>query len=300
MAANNQYKNSVFSFLFSDPAVLRELCGALSGVELAEDVPIVINTLENILYKNRQNDISFTVGGKVVVLIEHQSTINPNMPLRILEYIAEIFKLYTAHQNIYGTKLIQIPWPEFFVFYNGTAPYPEEETLKLSDAFFNSGAFGFGLEPPPNLELIVKVYNINYQKNERLMRNCETLRGYSIFIHKVREFESKDQTGKTISGAERISAMQEAVTWCIENGVLKGFLKEHSSEVINMLYEEWDIDKFGSMQREEGIEIGREEGIEIGEKKDVKNLREYGMTAEQIALALKLPLETVTLYLSQA
>jgi hypothetical protein len=34
MGANSRYKDSVFPFLFSDPDTLRELYGAIAGVEL--------------------------------------------------------------------------------------------------------------------------------------------------------------------------------------------------------------------------------------------------------------------------
>jgi hypothetical protein len=95
-----------------------------------------------------------------------QSTINPNIPLRLLEYIAEIYKRYVSHKKIFGTTLIKIPWPEFIVFYNGVTPYHEEATLKLSDAFEQAEAYGIDSAQPPSLELIVKVYNINPGKNE--------------------------------------------------------------------------------------------------------------------------------------
>ena len=88
MSANVKFKASLFTFLFSEPEVLRELYSALEGVSLPPDVPVTINTLEDVLFMDRVNDISFEIGGKLVVLIEHQSTINPNIALRLLMYIA--------------------------------------------------------------------------------------------------------------------------------------------------------------------------------------------------------------------
>jgi len=129
MSANTKYKDSVFSFLFSDPNLLRELYGALEGVTLPPDVPITINTLRDVLFMGIINDISFEIGGKLVVLIEHQSTINPNMALRLLMYIARVYEKIIGDRNIYSSRLLRIPRPEFYVLYNGIAPYPDRETL---------------------------------------------------------------------------------------------------------------------------------------------------------------------------
>jgi hypothetical protein len=126
MSANREYKDSVFSWLFSNPDTFRELYGALSGVTLSPDVPVVINTLEGILFKGRMNDISFILGDLLVVLIEHQSTVNENMPLRLLLYIAKIYEKITEAKDIYRGKRLPVPLPEFIVLYNGTAPYPDE------------------------------------------------------------------------------------------------------------------------------------------------------------------------------
>ena len=116
MSANTKYKASVFSLLFSEPDLLRELYSTLEDVSLPSDVPITINTLENALFQNRINDISFAIGGKMVVLIEHQSTLSSNLALRILFYIARIYeKIIIDNNNLYTTQLIRIPRPEFFV-----------------------------------------------------------------------------------------------------------------------------------------------------------------------------------------
>jgi hypothetical protein len=92
MSANTKYKDSLFSWLFSDPDTLRELYSAIEGVPLDPSVPITINTLEDVLFMDMINDISFLVAGKLVILIEHQSTINPNMPLRLLLYVARVYQ----------------------------------------------------------------------------------------------------------------------------------------------------------------------------------------------------------------
>jgi hypothetical protein len=106
----------------------------LAGVEVSPNIPVTINTLEGVLFKSRMNDISFAIGNRVVVLIEHQSAVNENMPLRLLLYIAKIYETITGEKDIYRKKKIPLPLPEFIVLYNGSAPYPDEkntETFRL-------------------------------------------------------------------------------------------------------------------------------------------------------------------------
>ncbi|MDR0452161.1 MAG: Rpn family recombination-promoting nuclease/putative transposase [Treponema sp.] len=280
MGANRQYKDSVFSLLFSDPDTLRELYSALSGVSLDPAVPITINTLENVLYMDRINDISFAVADKIVIVLEHQSTINPNMPLRILMYIAAIYEKFIVEKGssaVYTRKLLRLPRPEFIVLYNGKAPLPEKMVLKLSDSFAGAGEAG----RPADLELAVTLYNINRGYNEGLVRKCRVLEGYSIFVGKVREYEA--------AGLSLEEAVGEAVEWCIGNGILQNFLRIHATEVKNMLTAEW---KF-----EDALVVEREEGREEGREKDVKLLKIYGMNPGQIAAALRLPLDKVLRYL---
>jgi hypothetical protein len=110
MSANREYKSSVFSLLFGEETALRGLYEALEGVALPADLPITINTLEDALFKTKINDISFEAGEKLVVILEHQSTINPNMPLRLLSYIARIYeKISAGKKRWYGKKGFTIP-----------------------------------------------------------------------------------------------------------------------------------------------------------------------------------------------
>ena len=190
MKANTKFKNSVFSLLFSDPDVLRELYCALKGLTLPDDVPVVINTLEDALFMDQVNDISFEIGGRLVVLIEHQSTINPNMALRLLMYIGRIYEKIIKDKNIYSKKQIYIPQPEFFVLYNGADPFPDESLFKLSDLFMDVEPLGLPEKANPVLELEVKVLNINEGKNENIVKKCRFLSQYSVFTAKVREYKN--------------------------------------------------------------------------------------------------------------
>jgi hypothetical protein len=248
MAINAKYKDSLFSFLFSDPESLRELYGAIEGVPLDPSAIITINTLSDVLYMEQYNDISFTIGNKIVVLIEHQSTINPNMPLRLLLYIARIYEKIIERKNLYREKLLTIPRAEFLVLYNGPKPYPDQKVLKLSDAF--EPIEGLKKETVPELDLTVRVFNINQGHNENIMQKSEKLKGYSIFVEKVRE------NRKTMLLDE---AMKAAIEYCIERGILSRVLSENSSEVINMVLTEWNIDEAKEVWQEEAWEESREE-----------------------------------------
>jgi hypothetical protein len=158
MGLNKHYKDSVFSLLFSEPDILRELYGAICGVSLDPSIPVTINTLEGALFMERINDISFEIAHKLVILLEHQSTINPNMALRLLIYIARIYEKIIDNRKIYSVRKIALPRPEFIVLYNGVEPYPDESVLRLSDAFEESGLPV--LSAIPALELEVKVYKV--------------------------------------------------------------------------------------------------------------------------------------------
>jgi hypothetical protein len=251
MPANTKYKDSVFSLLFSDPDVLRELYCALEGITLPADTPVTINTLRDALFMDMINDISFEIGGKLVVLIEHQSTINPNMALRLLMYIARVYEKIIGDRNIYASRRIRIPRPEFFVLYNGVEPYPDEQILKLSDMFEQTASLGLTEKEIAALEVIVRVININVGKNAGIVQKCKTLAGYSAFIAKVREFE-KEYAGKT-------EAMKQAVRYCRDHDILKGFLEQNGTEVMNMLMTEWNWDDALAVRFEEGRENEREE-----------------------------------------
>jgi len=281
MGVNVKYKDSVFSFLFSDPDLLRELYGALEGVSLPADIPVTINTLQDVLFKDRINDISFEIGDKLVILIEHQSTINPNIALRLLIYIARIYEKILGDRNIYASRLIHIPRPEFFVLYNGTSPYPDEALIKLSDAFESGLMPDMIKKEHPALELEVKVININQGRNKKIAQKCKTLWEYSAFIEKVREYQKE---ADNLEGA-----IKKAVIYCRDHDILKEFLENNSSEVLNMLMTEWNWDDALAYRYEEG----REEGIEEGSFNIAQNLVKMGLPIETVITATQLDPEKI-------
>ncbi|MDR0312820.1 MAG: Rpn family recombination-promoting nuclease/putative transposase [Treponema sp.] len=281
MGVNTKHKDSLFSFLFSNPDVLRELYCALEGVTLPPDVPVTINTLQDVLFMDRVNDISFEIGGKLVILIEHQSTINPNMALRLLMYIARVYEKITKEKNIYSSRPLSIPRPEFFVLYNGIAAHPDEQILRLSDAFESGSSLGIPEKAEWALELVVKVININHGKNEGIARKCKMLAGYSAFIGKVREYENE--------GYAKEEAMKTAIKYCREHNILKEILEANASEVMNMLITEWNWDDAKKVWHEEGVEEGREEGRE----EVARNALAEGASIEFVQKITGLDIETI-------
>ena len=243
------------------------------------------------------NDISFEIGGKLVILIEHQSTINPNMALRLLLYIARVYENVFRDKSLYSGKSLRIPRPEFFVLYNGSAPFPDEEVLRLSDAFEKTESLGLP-EPsaesdhlrvirrgsPPekaSLELEVRVININEGRNTEISGKCRRLAEYSAFIAKVRAFE--------LELGDKGAAMKAGIKYCLEHDILREFLEEHSTEVFNMLITEWNTEEAKEVWYEEGLEQGREEGrAEIA-----RNALKKGLPIEMIHDITGLDTETI-------
>jgi len=227
MSANEKHKNSVFSLLFSNKDILRQLYSAIEGVDLPPDTSIDINTLSNALFMGQINDVSFTIGDRLIVLIEHQSTINRNMPLRLLMYAARVYEKIIDHRKLYQIGIEPIPEPAFIVLYNGKDPYPEHTVLRLSDSFMDTTGLRAKTPDTLALELVVHVYNINKGYNAAMLEKCEALSGYSVLVSKIWEYrETMDLEG----------AMKSAIRYCIENDILRLFLETNSSEVINILF----------------------------------------------------------------
>jgi hypothetical protein len=271
MNVNREYKNSLFTALFDNEDKARELYAALKGIVCDPALPVIITTLRDIIYMNMVNDLSFIVGGVMVFIIEHQSSLNHNMPLRLLLYFSEIYKKIVDRRSLYKKALVKIPKPEFIVFYNGTEDTPDQWEERLSDAFIDPEGDGKN-----TLDLVVRVYNINKGRNKELLSRSENLSGYAEFVARVRENEK---------AMPRDQAVTEAVRRCIRDGILAGFLEEHGSEVMNMLLEEWNWEEAKEVWREEALEEGMERGAQK-ERNQILEMIKQGYTAEQIEAKL--------------
>ena len=291
---NRNYKDSVFVDLFAHDINAKEnfisLYNALHGTNLdAKTTDVQPVMLEQVLYMKYYNDIAMLIDGKIVILIEHQSTINKNMPFRFLEYIARIYEKITTKDEKFGRKLVKLPVPEFYVFYNGKDDYPTESVMKLSDAFMQLDGDSELKNPFENanypLEISVKVININVDKENPILKHCKTLKQYSEFIEQVR-FNIENVVPEPLT-----TAIKEA----IKKGFLSDYLNRKSTEVQNMLLAEYDYDTDIAVQRKEafddGISIGRNEGISIGlsqgaqqaKLETAKKFLAMGLSVEQVA-----------------
>ena len=290
--ANEKYKDTFFSYLFGNEAAARQLCAALSGEPLPADAVIEINTLVKIFFMGLLNDLSFLVNGRLMVLIEHQSTVNLSMPLRLLRYVVLLYNKLVDKKAYYRRGAVTIPAPVFIVLYNGPDPYPDYAELRLSDLFAKAPELLPWEKTFPALELKVQVYNINEGRNPEIMAKSELLRGYSIVVGKIREYK------KTLPLKDAIEA---AIKYCMENDILKDVLKTQSVEVKNMLLTEWNQEEAMNEMRaeafEEGIEIGeargRSEGRSEAMENAARNALAQGFTADMASKITGLDIETV-------
>ena len=258
----SRYKDSVFRMLFKKPDKLRHLYNALTGSSYGKNTPVEITTLRYVLSIGLRNDISFTIGGKTIVFIEHQSTIGPNLPVRLLFYAAAVYEKIIPYKELYGRKRKKIPSPEFYLFYNGKTPFPDSEVLKLSDSFE-----GKCENEKPSLDLEVKAYNINNGRNRELLEKNRDLGEYAQFVEIVRE--EQERAGP--DPEDREEAFRLAIMRCIDNNILKAFLKEHREEVVS---------KHLSITMEEFIEIQKEEAREEAILETARKMKDAGLCAD--------------------
>ena len=247
--SNREVKSSAFTTFFGNPKNAAALYSALEGVDVGpEDINYA--TLEGVLFIARKNDLAFTVKNEVLIISEHQSTINENMPLRDAIYYGRTQeKLLADPKTIYRKKRIMIPTPKFFVFYNGKEAFPSEKIMKLSDSYLEK-------TDSPMLELNVKVININLPNKHKLLTQCRPLYEYSWFIQRVKDYES--------GGMSRDTAITRAIQDCKKEDIMAEFMYEHGSEVANMLFGEYDEELAKEVAREEGYEDGFGAGMEAG------------------------------------
>lgn len=243
------YKDRVFRMIFKDKGKLLELYNAINGTNYQNSEDLVVTTLENAIYMSLKNDMSFLLYD-YLSLYEHQSTKNPNMPLRNLFYISEVYANLTKHNNLYGSKLVQIPAPRFVVFYNGADSIPEKTEQKLSEAYLH-------FENEPELELRTTVLNINLGCNKGLAEKCRPLWEYMMFVAKIRKYRKEYSL---------IQAVEFTIDECIKEGILKEFLEKSRAEVKKVSIYEYDEEKHIRMEREDAWAEGRAEGRIEGRK----------------------------------
>ncbi|MCM1387155.1 MAG: Rpn family recombination-promoting nuclease/putative transposase [Bacillus sp. (in: Bacteria)] len=253
---HRQIKDRLFRFLFEkDKEALLQLYNALNGTNYTDVSMLQVVTIESAVYVVMKNDLAFVMAG-TLNLYEHQSTYNSNMPVRFFIYLAEEYQklLEQAKDCLYGTKQITLPVPQCIVFYNGERDMPEEQILRLSDAFAER-------KRESAVELQVRMLNINYGHQKELMEKCKVLREYAEFVDIARHYAKAEETLQ--------KALNAAINYCISHHILEDFLKKYRAEVLGMLLEEFDVDKYERTLREEGREEGLLQVVRINQLTDI-------------------------------
>ena len=262
---NRLYKARLFVMIFEDKKKLLELYNAISGKHYEDPELLEINTLENAIYMSMKNDLSFLIDARLS-LYEHQSTYSPNLPLRFLFYLSDMFSGMTMDANLYGTKKVELPAPRFVIFYNGEVDQPDRQILKLSDLYAVK-------EEDPMLDLKVLMLNVNQGHNPELMEVCHALWEYAEYTERVRKYAKEQPIAE---------AVERAITECIREGILKEFLEKNRREAKNVSIYEYDQEKHIRQEREEAWEAGEKAGWEAGREAGEKTGREAGERAGQI------------------
>ena len=250
--SRRKYKDLLFQRVFRDKKDLLDLYNALNGTSYTDAEELEITTLEDAIYMSIKNDVSFIVSS-TLNLYEHQSTINPNMPLRGLLYFSRLYEAYIQiHKlDIYGGKLIPLPTPQYIVFYSGRQDIADETILKLSEAFGCKDN-----NENPVLECKARILNINYGHNSETLGACKRLNDYSLFIAKVNEGIDNKLPIK--------EAIENAIIYCNENDILSDILLKNRSEVLSMLLTEYDEKRHLKTVKQEGYDEGYQKGYEGG------------------------------------
>ena len=260
---SKKYRDGLFRDYYSDKNRLLDLCNGLLGESGKNPDEIKINTLKGVFFGRFKNDLSCIYRNNFLILIEHQSTLNENMPLRMLFYVAELFKQHIEpiKEKIYQSNQIELPTPKFYLFYNGKDEEEEQRQMKLSTAFKNFSG----------LELVVDFYNLNEGNNKELLAKTRTLQDYCIFVNCV-EKNLRD-------GMDLDAAIAKAIDYCIKANVMTQYLQKKRKEVVSMLGFEYDEDLARKARDDEVREEGREESkIEM-----VKNLLTTNLSLKEIA-----------------
>lgn len=278
--AKKDYKDRLFKFIFGNPENRRwtlSLFNAVNGTDYSNPDEIQFNTIADAVYMRMKNDVSFIIAFEMN-LWEHQSTFNPNMPMRFFIYGGRLYEKYIATSDYYqySSSLQSVPRPVCICFYNGTKEQPEKMILRLSDAYEGEG----------DIEVRVKMLNINYGKNQSLMDACEPLKEYAWLVDAVRRHQAEKM--------DLDAAVDASMDEMSDEFVIKPFLMENRVEVKNMFLTEYNEEKVMEKEREEGRQEGRQEGERKRSEEIASNmLKEGGVSAAFISKMTELSEEAV-------
>ncbi len=271
---NREYKDRVFKFLFGNPEN-REwtlaLYNAINGSNYDNPDDIQFNTIEDAVYLGMKNDASFIILNSLS-LWEHQSSYNPNIPMRFFIYAAKLYEKYiaTSDYNPYSSKLQKVPCPKCICFYNGTEGLPEKKLLRLSKAF----------DCEADIEVKVTMLNINYGKNRQLMEACKPLYEYAWLVDAIRRHQDKEKNLE--------AAIDAALTEMPEDFLIRSFLLSNKAEVKGMFLTEYNQEKVLEQERLEAINDDRRRVARdmLMDGKPLNEIKKYSRLTEDVIYKL--------------
>ena len=262
-----EYKSNTFSLLIQEPKYALQVFNALNGTHYEDESEVEIKMLSNGINLKVRNDASFIFHG-LMSLYEHQSTPNPNMPLRFLMYTTRLFEDLVKEQEILGRTLLNLPTPHFVVLYNGREKQPEVQTLRLSDAYEVR-------QESYELDLACTVYNINKSNNAWLLENCEALNGYMTFVEYVRNTYSGNDAEKMQE------CLTEATDYCIDNNILPDFFRKYKDQIVEVEMIDYSIEKMEYFAEKRGYDAGVTAGISEKTIQVYKNCLDRGVSKDE-------------------
>lgn len=275
---NKRYKDTLFKLIFGNEKhkeFTLALYNALNGTNYSNVDDVQINTLENVVYIKMKNDVSFVLGS-TMCLYEQQSTYNPNMAYRMLEYTMALFQNLVSARgyNKYSSRQFKLPSPNYVVFYNGSRNIPEKSVQKLSDMYEENNRIA--------LDLDVIVYNINENRNMILKNDCKPLYEYMWVVNFIKEYTSKFGYAEELIG----EAVTKAINYMPDSFAIKNLLINEKKEVISMLFEEFNEELYKKAaldDAEASYEDGKKEGLKSEKISVIKNALSLNLSVEDIA-----------------
>ncbi len=271
---NRTYKDVLFDMIFSDKKAILELYNAIAQTDYNDVSAVSVNTIKRAVFLGIENDKSFIIDD-ILNIYEHQSTVNPNMPVRGLMYLSELYRqfIYENQLDIYGSKQVTLPQPVYIVFYNGERKQPERKIISLRSAFDENCTIANQF-----LDFKAVMLNINYGYNQELMDRCRPLKEYAIFVDTIRKY-LKTENKPAI-------AAKKAVEECIEHGILKNILLKEKGVIENMITICYDEEIHKMREAEYNQELGEARGKQLGAQQSkqqiAKRMKQAGMSFEQI------------------
>ena len=277
------HKDRLFRLVFGREeykAATLSLYNAITGSDYTDPEELEINTIEDAVYLNMHNDVSFIIA-ETLNLYEHQSSFSPNIPMRMLLYVSQLYsKMLEVNPNMsnrmHTHSKVMFPAPKFYVFFNGVEKEPEERVLEITDCFMD--------QSNSDLKLSVKMFNINYGSNKNLMEKCSPLSDYSKFIHDVRKYK--------IEGKDAKEAVAQAIE-LLPHGLVKSILIAHKAEATEMYLTEYDHEQTLQGTYEVGVEDGMAKGMAEANRKTARAMLAEGLNEDLVSKCTSLPVEEV-------